>query len=376
MSQEQNSSSLTSVDTSAGTQMTVIPTREFAYKTSSGQNLYNKILTGSHKILFPTCVDVNSCFEYRFSVKELMLPDELPKVTDLYFSDLTVKFQDCFTQVVSDDAIKNGIAYAYDPFSAVICQDENGLEFQDQNLKTTVIGEDGQQKEVIKKYKCIASSRVIQRDDNALFVVSSNLRVEKHINITNNSGNYKVLVLSNVYDKDGNFVKKHLESVNKVSVEQLRQCLNFQTLTKEEIKGKKICIDIILCDILVFMMKSCNLSTGSFLEDLKPNQLQGIKTNKTLPIGWLTPEEKLQRFGKKGTFMDTFSSNKEGDGDVDVLSNDLFVHTDMQEVCSKVFAVGRPKSSVFDDKKGIIAGYHCQFAIAHQLISVSVQSDN
>ena len=312
---------------------------------------------------------MNSCFEYRFTIKDLMLPEELPKITDMYIDEITVKLQDLFTQVTSHDAIKDGVIYTYDPYSAVICQDGNGLEFVENYVK---VGEE------VRKMKFIPSGRVIQREDNSLFVVSSNLKIEKHINIGSASSSYKLLILLNNYDAQGNFVGKTLKSSDRITVQQLRECFN--PPTKEERKGREVCTDVILCDILIFMLKSCNLS-GKTLEELKPNDLTNANVKKTLPVGWLTPEEKLRRYGKKGIFMDTFVANrKSGDGSqespYDQVPNDLFVHIDMQGVCDKLFSIARPSKSVFVDENKIVAPFRAQYAIGNELISVSIKSDN
>jgi hypothetical protein len=370
--QDRDSTSLTTVSTPVGTQPTLIRKQDVAYLTTNGQKVYGKILTGSQKVLFPVTVDMNSCFEYRFSFKNLMLPDELPKVTDMYFHYLTVKFQDTFTNIMSDSSIKDGICYTYDPYSAVICQDPNGLEYVEHYINV---------KGVTLRRKFISSGRVIQRDDNTLYVVSSNLKIEKQVNLTVASSPYKLLVLSNVYDEEGKFAKKILKSATSVTPDQLREVIDPPTDPKE-LAGRTVCTDVIICDVLIFMMKTMNLE-GGFLESVDSSIFANPKKT-TLPMGWLTPEEKLEKYGKKGLFMDTFTSNqwKAGDGTeqkpFDTCPNNLFIHVDMQEVCSRLFSQCRPQGSVFDDKNGIVIGdgIRGQYAIANEMISVSIKSDN
>ena len=200
---EENCESLTLINSANGNQM--LPTRSYGsnYKTTNGQILYPKTLTGSKKILIPTSVDMNTCFEYRFSFKDLMLPNALPNSAPLYVTDLTVKLQDIFTQVTSHDAIKDSVMYSYDPYSVVIAQDQDGIEHESHYIK---VGSESVKREFIN------AGRVIQRSDNSLYVVSSNLRIEKHINIESNTNTYNLLLLYNRYDKDGNFVGKELKS--------------------------------------------------------------------------------------------------------------------------------------------------------------------
>lgn len=355
---EEFDQSLTTVDTPTGTQMTIKDSYQRISRTTNGQNLYDKTLTGAKKILFPTCVNMNACFDYRFSVKDLMLPNHLPDVTDMYFQNLTVKIQDAFTQITSDGAIKNGIFYTYDPYSAVITQDGNGLEFETHTI------EDGGKKQ---EHKFINSSRVIQRGDNSLYVVSSNLKIEKHINLQISTGSYKILKMYNVYDASGKFVTKQLESDTKASAMDLRDCI-FGLDKVTDKKGRKVCTDIILCDVLVFMLKSFN-HEGVSLSELTPEMVEKSKAGKPLPIGWLTPEEKLERFGKKGAFMETFKTAGE-------VPNNLFVYVDMQTKCDKIFKVAKPDNAVFVDTNKIIGPMIAQYAVASELISVGIKSDN
>ena len=356
----EDSNSLTTVDTPTGTQMTINSKIQQVYTTTNGQNLYDKTLTGSKKVLFPTCVDVNACFDYRFSFKDLMLANKLPEVTDMYFQNLTVKIQDLFTQITSDGAIKNGLLYTYDPYSAVICQDGNGLEFEEHTLTFKGKGEN-------KKF--INSTRVIQRGDNSLYVVSSNLKIEKHINLQIATGSYKVLKMYNLYDEQGKFASKQLESDTKATVSDLRDCMNgLEKLKAEDLKGRRFCTDIILCDVLIFMLKSFNHS-GIPLSKLTPENVNNAVVKRSIPIGWLTPEEKLEKYGKKGVFKDTFDENHQ-------VPNNLFVYVDMQTRCDKIFSVARPDSSVFKDELGIVGPFYGQYAVVSELISVGIKSDN
>lgn len=366
---EEFTNSLTSTDVPAGTPMTIKSSVQQVYSTTNGQNLYDKTLTGAKKVLFPTCVDMNACFDYRFSFKDLMLVNQLPNITDMYFQNLTVKIQDVFTQITSDGAIKDGIFYTYDPYSAVISQDSNGIETEEHYIK------DHQ-----GPFKFVNSSRVVQRGDNSLYVVSSNLKIEKHINLQINSSSYKILKMFNVYDGQGNFVKKVLESDVKATSAELKECME-DIPAKADRYGRKVCRDIILCDVLIFMLKSFN-HDGINLSDLTADKIQKVSLDKSLPIGWLSPEEKLERFGKKGVFMETFVANKKaGSGSSEdpydkEIPNNLFVYVDMQTKCDKIFRVAKPDSAVFCDDKEIIAPFKAQYAIASELISVGIKSDN
>lgn len=372
---DENNASLTTVDKPVGTQMTLERTCESCYKTSSGQKVFSKILTGTQKILFPTTVDANACFEYKFSVKNLMLPSQLPEVTGMFFQYLTVKFQDVFTNVMSSEAIKNGLVYSYDPYSAVICQDADGLEFVANNVK---VGEK------TWKRKFINSDRVVKRDDNSLYAVSSNLKIEKQINLTTSTSPYRILILYNKYDMDGNFEMKVLKSAVSCTKQDLNQAIKGFDQS-ETANGGLFCTDIILCDVLVFMLKTCNLSNEQtpYLENIRPEHLAKARKFRTVPMGWLTPEEKLEKYGKKGVYMDTFVANKTGTNDIstynyDAIPNNLFIHVDMQEVCEKLFSIARPQFSVFNDEQGIVigGGIKGQYAIAHEMISVSIKADN
>ena len=368
MAEEENSASLTTVDTPVGTQMTLQRSCESCYQTSSGQKVFPKILTGSQKILFPTTVDANACFEYRFSVKNLMLPSELPEVTDMYFHYLTVKFQDAFTNILSSNAIKDGITYSYDPYTAVICQDANGLEF----VSNEIVGVDGEHVE----RKFINSERAIKRDDNSLYVVSSNLKIEKQINLTTATSPYRILLLYNEYDNQGNFKGKILKSAVSCTRQDLTQVLHPEEVEKKGL----VCTDIILCDVLIFMMKTCALGTN-YLEEVTLQQMATLKKKRAIPMGWLSPEEKLEKYGKKGVYMDTFVATKSNDKKLvnyTEIPNNLFIHVDMQEVCDKLFSQYRPKETVFNDVNGIVIGdgIKGQYAIAHEMISVSIKTDN
>ena len=369
MKQEENSTSLITVDAAAGTQMTLQRTCSTEYQTSSGQKVFPKILTGSQKILFPTSVDANTCFEYRFSVKNLMLPSELPNVTDMYFHYLTVKFQDAFTNVMSNEAIKGGVMYTYDPYSAVICQDPNGLEYVTNNIIT----QNGQ--EVPRKF--INSERVIKRDDNSLYVVSSNLKIEKQINLTTTTSPYRILIMYNRYSQDGTFEGKVLKSAVSCTRTDLAQAI--YGVPEEERVGL-VCEDIILCDVLIFMMKTCALS-GILIDNVTAENLRSAQKKRSLPMNWMSPEEKLEKYGKKGVYMDTYVANKntvKGSSKYDEIPNNLFLHVDMQDVCSRIFSIARPNNTVFDDVNGIIIGngIRGQYAIASEMISVSIKSDN
>ena len=203
-----DSSSLIYADTTVGTQMTLQRTVKTEYQTSNGTTVYDKILTGFKPILFPTAVSRNAVFDYRFSVKDLILPRELPQVTDIYFKDLVVKIQDIFTQVMAQNAVCNGVVLSYMPYSAVLAQDGNGLEFETHTI-------DGE------LHRFMNAERLIKRDSSPLFVVSSNLKFNKSFNLDVTTNSYKALAIYNEYI-NGKFNKKIIKQVTSISVDDFR----------------------------------------------------------------------------------------------------------------------------------------------------------
>ena len=355
MSSVELSTSLADVEIPVGQQMTLQKKFKTEYQTSNGTTVYDKILTGFKPILFPTAVSRNACFEYRFSIKDLMLPRELPQVTDLYFKDLVVKIQDSFTQIMANNSIVNGKIVAYMPYSAVLAQDGNGIETEPHMVNG-------------KQRKFVNTERIIKRDSSPLFVVSSNIKFTKSIDLDIATNSYKALMIYNNYNEDGQFVNKVVKSAVSASVDDLRSVMTGIPKSVEDRKNKSFCIDIILCDILICCLKSFDLTAKGFNE-LKPSDLEAVELKKSLPAGWLTPEEKLMKFGKKGTFMETFDDGTE-------IPNSLFQLVDMQSKCDKLFKIARPTETVFEDKEGIIADFVGQYILATELMSLRVKSDN
>lgn len=364
MSELENSKSLSSVDTPIGVQPTLERIVADEYKTCNGTIVYDKILTGFKPILFPTAVSRNSCFEYRFSIKDLILPKNLPKVTDLYFKDLVVKIQDMFTQVQAQESIRDGIVYSYMPYSAVLSQDCNGIEVEEHKWAKGDILEDDHNPTIIK---CINSDRLVKRDASPLFVVSSNLKYNRSLNLDITSNSYKALAIYNEY-KDGKFVGKVVKSVVSIPVNDLKELFEKPNITSN-FTGF-VCLDVILCDILIFCLKSFNLDEKTaFLDNLTKGDVDKANPPNPIPISWLTAEEKLKRYGNKGTYMETF-------GEQNPLPNNLFQLVDMQERCDKIFTAGRPKNSVFLDKNHIVADFDACYSCTSELISIRVKSDN
>lgn len=355
-----NSSSLVYVDTPVGPQMTLQKTTKVEYQTSSGTTLYDKILTGFKPILFPTAVSRNAVFDYRFSIKDLILPRELPQVTDLYFKDIVVKIQDIFTQVMAQNAISNGAILSYMPYSAVLSQDENGIETEEHEINGKI-------------HKFMNSERLIKRDSSPLFVVSSNLKFNRSFNLDIATNSYKALLIYNEY-KEGEIVGKITKPRVSTTPEELRQVIaGYGGEKQAELREQKYtglyCIDIILCDMLIYCLKSFDLNAATF-EDLHgPEDLENAGCSKNVPIGWLTPEEKLAKFGKKGRFTDNF-------GEENPIPNSLFQYVDMQDRCDKLFSKYRPGRTVFEDTKGVIADFTGHYILANELLSVRVKSDN
>ena len=93
--------------------------------------------------------------------------------------------------------------------------------------------------------------------------------------------------------------------------------------------------------------------------------------SRALPNGWLTPEEKLQKFGKKGTFMSEFSDTEPDK----LIPNSLFQYVDMQERCNKLNDIGHPISACFNDTNHIIADFDGCYIQSNAIISLRVLSD-
>ena len=349
---EEDSNSLTSIDRVIGQKENLKLDYIQSYKTGDGQQLNRYILSSASSILIPTCVDVNSCFEYRFSIKDFNLPS-YGGVQSLYFENIVVKIQDIFTQITSNNCIKDGIFNFYSPYSAVVSQDEDGIE----TIFRTFNGEER---------KFISTNRMIKRQDSPIYVCTSNLKVEKSFNLTKDQNSYKVLIVNNIYDENG-FARKTITPAVSVTFEQLRQCLEFDKVEKKGV----VCKDIILCDILLFMMKSFNLNGKGFSQVTEQDLAPVKEKNRTVPSGWLSTEEKLEKYGRKGYISDNYVSNPKKTGEV-VLPNDLYIYVDMQTKCDKLFQIAKPESFVFDDVNGVIGGFRAQYAFAQKMASATV----
>lgn len=353
------STNLTEVKRQEGVPPTLIKKTNVQYKTSSGAMLYNKVLTGFKPILFPTAVSLNTCYDYRFSIRDLILPSQLPNITNMYFESMVVKIQDLFTQVMSDGMIKDGIVYSYMPYSAVLAQDENGIEYEEHDLNY--------KKYTGKNIKFVSSSRVIKRDSNPLFVVSSNLKYDREFNLEIVSNSYRALIIVADYE-NGKLLGKRIKTEVFATPEQLKQVIEPEKFPEESRDGE-FCLDIILCDILIFCLKSFDTTTEKTFEDITEDELKKFNVKKAIPTDWLTPQEKLEKFGKKGTYKSTFSES-------DPIPNDKFIYCDMTTKSEKLFGLSRPTEAVFNDKKGIISGIPANYAISTSLISVRIKSDN
>lgn len=318
------------------------------YTTSSGDSLYEKILVGYKPVLFPTAVSENCCFEYRFTVKDLILPSTLPEITGLYFKDIVVKLQDMFTQTIAGEAICGGKILAYMPYCTLLAQDENGIEVSDY-----VLGG--------KSYKVINSNRLVQRESCPVFSVNSNLKMEKSISLQDQSNPYKLIGVFQAFDAEGNPLRKYMEVIKSISPEQLYDIVNETASIVEKRKGKSICIDVILCDMLVFCKRTFDFTKPSIesVDALSKPQKQ------TVPLGWLSPEERLHK-------MVEFENAKKGLGnrsETEKLPNDLFYYVDMTAKCNQVMASTKPEDMVFEDDKGLITPFKNQYAYSLQIIN-------
>ena len=358
MSYDPLSSTLTQVETLVGQPMTLQKKTKIEYQTSNGTTVYDKILTGYRPILFPTAVSRNSCFEYRFSIKDVILPRELPQVTDLYFKDLVVKIQDLFTEV-QQKCIENGLIYSYMPYSAVLAQDEDGV-----STESHVI--DG------KEQHFVNADRIIKRDTSPLYVVSSNIKFSRSFNLDIATNSYKALAIYNNYDSNGKLTNRFSKPVVSATPEELRDIqenLAYKITKNPKLSpGRPVCVDIILCDVFIFCLKSFDLDS-KFITSITAEEVDSVIPLRTLPMGWLTPEEKLEKFGKKGTYMETFDTNNP-------LPNNLFQFVDMQTRSEKLFTISRPKDAIFDDVKGVVAPFRGQYVVANEMISIKIKSDN
>lgn len=316
------------------------------YTTSSGDTLFEKVLVGYKPILFPTACSENCCFEYRFTVRDLILPSKLPKVTALYFKDIVAKMQDLFTQTTAGEAICNGKVLSYMPYCTILAQDENGIETQDYTL-----GE--------RTFKVINSNRLVQRESCAVFTVNSNLKMEKSISLESQSNAYKLIAIREQYDAEGNFVRRFIESTNCASAQDLKDIQEEPASVIETRKNRTICIDIILCDILVFCKRTFDLEQPS-IEEI--DKLQARSKN-SVPLDWYTPEEKLNKMMKR----------KGGEaGLTEKLPNDVFYYVDMSGISEQVMSSSSPADIVFVDKKRLITPFENHYAYALQISNTRV----
>lgn len=325
-------------------------------KTCNGDNLYDKILTGSKPILFPTATSQNCCFEYRFSIKDLILPTTLPEVTNLYFRDLVVKIQDMFTQMTSDDCIKNSVICSYQPYSAVLAQDQDGIEIKYHKFN----GQDT---------PFITSTRLIQRDSSPLFVVSSNLKYNRRFNLEVNSNSYQAIVIYGIYE-NGELKKRVLKTQTFATPEQLKQCIQFyndETDEQSKPRNGEYCMDIILCDMLIYCLKSFEFEKKGFSE-LEATDLAKTSRKSTIPMEWLSQDEKLKKYGKQGTFKETFDKTNP-------IPNSLFIYVDMTTKCNDIYAAGHPESAFFYDEKGLICPAKNCYAVCNMMVSVRAAGD-
>ena len=323
-------------------------------RTCNGDALYDKLLTGFKPILFPTAVSENCCFEYRFTIKDIILPSELPNITNLYFRDLVVKVQDMFTQMSASECIKDSVIYAYEPYSAVLAQDENGIEIQYHNYNNQLV-------------PVITSERLINRDSSPLFVVSSNLKFNKQFNLEITSNSYQAIIVNGIF-KNHELVGRSLKTQTFATAEQLKQAISFDENNTKNIEDGVYCLDIILCDMLIFCLKSFDL-TKKPIEEITPNELAEAPRLRSIPIGWLSPEEKLKKFGTKGVFREEY-------GTTNPLPNSLFILVDATAKSQDLFKVGRPTKTAFIDENAIVCPVVNCYSICNMLLSIRTASDN
>ena len=319
------------------------------YTTSSGDTLYEKVLVGYKPILFPTACSENCCFDYRFTVRDLILPTTLPEVTGLYFKDIVAKMQDMFTQTTSGDAIVSGKVLSYMPYCTILAQDENGIELQDY-----VVDKD-------TTYKVINSNRLVQRESCAVFTVNSNLKMEKTVDLESQSNAYKLLAIREQYDDEGKLLRRFLESTNCASPQDLKDIQEEPAAEVETRKGRIICIDIILCDILVFCKRTFDFLQPSLesIKELKP------RAKSEVPLGWLSAEEKFQKMLQK-------KNGKEGTNMTRKLPNDIFYYVDMTSKIDQIIASSSPADIVFVDNNKLITPFVNHYAYALQISNCRV----
>ena len=93
------------------------------------------------------------------------------------------------------------------------------------------------------------------------------------------------------------------------------------------------------------------------------------KTKRSVPIGWLSPEEKLKKFGMKGKFRADFNEKEP-------IPANLFIYVDGKEMSEKIFKAGIPTSTAFIDKNGLICPAKNCYAVTNMLLSVRAAGDN
>ena len=159
------------------------------------------------------------------------------------------------------------------------------------------------------------------------------------------------------------------KSVVSVTPEELEEVINSRFSDVDYRKGKKVCIDVILCDVLIFCLKSFDFRTA-YIGLLSGEDVDNMVENRSVPIGWMTPEEKLKRFNEIGTYTEKYNDYDKP------IPNSLFQFVDMQERCEKIFRIGRPSDTVFMDKTGVVAPFIGQYVVANEMISARILSDN
>lgn len=351
-------SSLLGFKVSEGVQPTLEKRYTSTYQTGYGQNLYQRNLVGIKNVLFPTCTSDNCCFEYRFTFRNMVMPSDLPEVTDLYIKSFGVKIQDLFTQVMSNTMINQDGQYTtYMPYCAIVCQDENGIEYEEHEVMVNG-------KAVTQKF--VNSNRLVQRDSNVIYAVNSNLKYENSISFETNSNSYKLLGVYYEYDENGTFIRRTMKAVKSITPENIREIQENMCTDEEYRKGKEVMYDLILCDLLIFCVKTVDV-TKTDITTLTRADVENQVIKNSIPISWLTPVEKLEKYGKKGQFKGTYNIGQ--------FPKSLYLYVDMQETSERITNISKMTSPVFTDENGIISPCKNQYTMVAEISEAKVFSD-
>lgn len=354
MTTKETSSSLTEVSRPIGEGVNLNRTCGIQYTTGNGTRVDKKVLSGTIPVFFPTGVPENTVFEYIFSVKDLIQPSELPTITEIYFKNIVVKFQDMFTQVVQGSVYNDNCKITYAPFQADLCQDPDGVITTDAKYNG-------------KDVKLISSENLTVKRSSPLYAVSTNLKFDKALNVTTNDDDYKLIFVYNEYDENGKFVRKVMKSKNKCTPEEYKQV--FDPEGTASFKNGLYCIDIILCDIFVYVQADPSIyAPGKIpITDLTRETVSKTASRREKPIGWLSRNELINKYGKIGVKADYSDSNR--------IPGDMYVHIDMTAKSKEIFSKAYMNTDVFCDNGGVILPYTGQYTVAYMLMSADVLSN-